>query len=249
MNALFIVGAQRSGTTYLYYLLDAHPQICMARPPRPEPKFFLNPENFLNGKAHYESHYFKSFNADHLYIGEKSTSYIESRLAAERIKEFYPNARILMILRDPITRAYSNYRFSVMNGIESLSFQDALAAEPDRLKNQDFLTSVNPYAYQKRGRYMDYIDQYLKVFDREQINVIIYEEFIENTDAIAGLYRWLDLSSDFFPDNISDRVNASDISFKDCPDWENISQNLRQNFKADNDRLQQFLKKEVKVWQ
>ena len=54
----FIIGAQRSGTTYLYHLLDEHPEICMARPLRPEPKFFLKNELYARGLEYYETCYF-----------------------------------------------------------------------------------------------------------------------------------------------------------------------------------------------
>jgi len=127
MKNLFIIGAQRSGSTYLYKVLNCHPEVSMAQPVRPEPKFFLNELLVSKGKKFYEETYFSSHKLGARYFGEKSTSYIESTDAAMRIKKYYPDARILIILRDPVLRAYSNYRFSVVNKLEPLSFEQALA--------------------------------------------------------------------------------------------------------------------------
>ena len=133
MKNLFIVGAQRSGTTYLYQILTNHPQVAMAQPVRPEPKFFLDERLVAQGKDYYENTYFNERVEATSYLGEKSTSYIESIEAAQRIHSLYPDARILMILRDPVVRAYSNYRFSVAHQLEKLTFMEALVAEPERL--------------------------------------------------------------------------------------------------------------------
>lgn len=207
MNHVFIVGAQRSGSTYLYHLLDGHPQITFARPARPEPKFFLNESFYLQGRTFYERLYFTDAPADTVYLGEKSTSYIESEIAANRIRDFYPDARILMILRDPVLRAWSNYRFSVQHGIESLDFEAALAAEPDRLAHGKFTTSVNPYAYQQRGHYIDYIERYLKVFSPAQLGILIFEETVGNIDAVQDLYRWLGVDDAVVPASFGEIVN------------------------------------------
>lgn len=77
MKHLFIVGAQRSGSTYLYELLDSHPEVSMAHPVRPEPKFFLNAQRVSLGIAHYIDAHFADRKVGGLYLGEKSTSYIE----------------------------------------------------------------------------------------------------------------------------------------------------------------------------
>ena len=75
MNNLFIVGAQRSGSTYLYNLLDGHPEVSMIRPARPEPKFFLSQDSILQGKSFYEDHFFLSRNQI-LSISEKKAHHI-----------------------------------------------------------------------------------------------------------------------------------------------------------------------------
>jgi hypothetical protein len=248
MAELFIIGAQRSGTTYLYNVLDAHPQILMAKPVRPEPKFFLKEDQWAKGKKYYESLYFQSRRAEHIFIGEKSTSYIEYKVAAARIKSFYPEARILVILRDPVERTYSNYRFSVENGIENLSFIEALSAEQERLSNTKYNASVNPYAYQRRGHYIDYINHYSDVFDESQIYVIIHEEFVSNSSAISKLYSWLGVDESYVSRDYKERVNVSTASSVNAQKLLEYENNLCEKFIESNENLEEYLGREIPAW-
>ena len=95
MKTLFIVGAQRSGTSYLYKILDSHPSVELAKPIKPEPKFFLKKKLFALGKEYYLSRYFDTNNNKNVYFGEKSTSYIERPEAAKRIYNFFPDAKVI----------------------------------------------------------------------------------------------------------------------------------------------------------
>src|SRR3954470_19502534 len=141
-----IVGAQRSGTTYLYGLLDEHPEIEMAKPLRPEPKFFLDYDRYSLGLDAYDAQLFPDAGAH--VRGEKSTSYIESEVAARRIAAMLPNAVVVVAGRDPVRRALSNLRFSIQNGIETLEPDDALrwAAAGDRPWDRERF-SVSPFDY------------------------------------------------------------------------------------------------------
>jgi hypothetical protein len=126
-----IAGAPRSGTTWLYHLLDRHPDVYMAKPVAPEPKFFLVDELYARGIEYYSRQWFADAPAGKL-AGEKSTNYLESPAAAERIAAHLPRVKLVFILREPAARAYSNYCWSRMNGLEDKSFADALAAEDER---------------------------------------------------------------------------------------------------------------------
>jgi hypothetical protein len=245
MNLLFIVGAQRSGSTYLYHLLDEHPEVAMSRPVRPEPKFFLNEQLYAKGRAYYENTYFSDHSKRTKYLGEKSTSYIESVEVANRIRLFYPNARILMILRNPVIRAYSNYKFSVAHQIENLSFEDALQAEPERLTSASFSTSVNPYAYCQRGHYIDYIEDYLKVFDRSQLEILIFEDLVGKAENVQRLYRWLGIDDRFKPESLAKVVNA--IPQKD-EDYSNAFSTLALGYQDSLMRLENLLGYRIETW-
>lgn len=245
MKNLFIVGAQRSGSTYLYEALDDHPQISMAHPVRPEPKFFLNERLFEHGRDLYENNYFNDRKSGSLYLGEKSTSYIESIEAAQRIHAYYPDARILMILRNPIQRAYSNYLFSVAHKLETLTFMEALKAESERLNGSRFSTSVNPYAYRQRGRYIDYIESYVKVFSPSQLCVLIFEEFVNNLAGVRALYRWLEIDDNFTPKSLDKVVNPSTIK-KEVSSV--VFRELALGYDESILALERYLGRKVDVW-
>ena len=245
MKNLFIVGAQRSGSTYLYEALDDHPQVSMVHPVRPEPKFFLKEELVAGGRDSYEGKYFNDRKPGTEYLGEKSTSYIESSEAAQRMHAFYPGARILMILRDPVQRAYSNYLFSVAHKLENLTFKEALEAEPGRLTSTAFSTSVNPYAYRKRGHYIDYIEAYRKVFDSSQLSILIFEEFVNNLASVQALYRWLGIDDDIVPKSLGQVINPSTVKKEVQNDaFKDLALSYRESIAA----LENYLGRRVDVW-
>lgn len=245
MNHLFIVGAQRSGSTYLYHVLSDHPQVAMAEPVRPEPKFFMNDEMFAMGRAYYESAYFFYNAKETRYLGEKSTSYIESQMVAKRIRDFYPDARILLVLRDPVQRAWSNYRFSVQYGMEPLCFEAALAAEHERLCDTSIATSVNPYAYCRRGHYIDYIEDYLKVFGADQLCILIFEEIVGNLSAVQSLYRWLGIDDTFFPTSLGGVFNHAN-TVGETPSA--VFRSLALSYHQSLERLENYLCRPIDVW-
>ena len=117
-----VIGGQRCGTTYLAEMLGKHPEVEMAMPAHPEPKFFLRPRRHLE----YDQ---ALFSGERPLLAEKSTSYLDTPEAADHLIAAVPDARIICIVRDPVDRALSNYRFSVDNGLEHLP-----PARPSRSK-------------------------------------------------------------------------------------------------------------------
>ena len=162
---LLVIGAQRCGTTYLHTMLDAHPSRSPWPGPRnPEPKVFCSDDATGRGAEWYRETYF-AHAGDELLLGEKSTSYIEDPNAPARAAGMLGEIHVLAILRDPVERAISNWRFSTDNGLETRSLETALsenlagprAWDPSR-------TSVSPFAYLERGRYVDYLDPWMSAF-------------------------------------------------------------------------------------
>jgi len=121
-NIFFIVGAQRSGTTYLYNLLDKHPEISMAKPVYPEPKFFLQ-NNSIKKINQYEKTFFKEKLKQKKVYGEKSTSYYITPQVPKRLISAYPNSKTIFILRNPVYRALSHYFFTKSHGLETRSLE------------------------------------------------------------------------------------------------------------------------------
>jgi hypothetical protein len=166
-----LAGAQRSGTTFLYDLLDQHPEIEMARPLRPEPKFFLSRDAASTSLEEYKKLF--SGKPGARVFGEKSTSYIEHPgIARTAVSLLSP--RVVFLLRDPVERAISNYRFSVESGIETVSLEDAILNEEVRREHYDHTRfSVSPFAYVARGRYYDFIQQWEEIIGRDRIHLVV----------------------------------------------------------------------------
>ena len=243
---LFIVGAQRSATTYLHHLLAEHPEIEMARPVRPEPKFFLLDDLFERGLSHYHQAFWQGRTAARI-LGEKTTSYMESEKAAQRIAGSFPDARIIFLLRDPIERAVSHYWFSVQNGWETLPMSEAFLREDERWLDYDRQrVSASPYAYLHRGRYIEYIELYLRWFPTEQIKVLLQEQLTHSLDLTRDLYHFLGASRDFIPPVWGRRVNEGDSPRDPLPP--DLERHLTEYFSEHNARLARFLGVELREW-
>ena len=206
----FVIGAQRSGTTYLYRMLQAHPQICMAQPERPEPKYFLRDDFTALAPVDYEITYFADCDSA-TYLGEKSTSYIEHERAAKRIVSWYPDAQIIVCLRHPVRRSLSNYYFTRQYGLEPLHVEAAFRTEDQRRDQYDpAKISVSPYAYLKRSRYMDYLPMWARYFGKDSLIPLIFERFTGQLPALQALYGQLGVDSSFVPAGYNNTINANE---------------------------------------
>ncbi|HEY1772880.1 MAG TPA: sulfotransferase [Gammaproteobacteria bacterium] len=201
---LFIIGAQRSGTTLLAQGLDLHPDLDFAKPIRPEPKYLLRPDAEISVED-YEDRYFKGLPAD-VMRAEKSTSYIEYPEVARRIARLFPGARCIAVLRDPVERAVSNYWFSVQHGFEKRPPEEALdpAAESDAKVAG---LSASPFAYLKRGRYLEFLDSYAGIVGADKLLVLQTERLVKDAAAWADVHQFLKLEQDPPPDS-QERANA-----------------------------------------
>jgi len=180
-----IAGAPRSGTTWLYRLLDRHPDIYMARPETPEPKFFLVDDAYSRGIDHYAETWFARALQRQLR-GEKSTNYLESGAAAERIHRHLPRVKLVFILREPVERAYSNYLWSRMNGLETEDFATALELEAERERElPKALRFARPHAYYSRGLYAELLSRYLALFEKEQILCLRFRNVLRSPEELA----------------------------------------------------------------
>lgn len=202
----FIAGAQRSGSTYLHTIVSEHPQIEMNQPWWPEPKFFLAPGS-ENEVDTYLKRYFSR--QDAVVRGDKTVSYMEHPAAPARIAKAFPEAQIIFVLRDPVERAISNYWFSHANGLESLDIDTALSNESyEHRKYDQEKISGSPFFYIKRGRYVDYIEVFLRYFKCDQIKILVFEDLIGNHQSIAALYEYLQVDSSFVPKAVHEKINS-----------------------------------------
>lgn len=185
---VLVIGAQRSGSTYLSAALDAHPEITMARPATPEPKVFCDAELSARGQAWYHRTWFGHVGDERL-LGEKSTSYLEDPEAPARVAGMLGEAHVVAVLRNPIKRAVSNWRFSTQHGLESRPLEDALIADLAGEQPWDrTITSVSPFAYLRRGRYLDHLAPWSSAFP-ETTHVLFLEDLLTDSGVLTGLMR------------------------------------------------------------
>jgi len=192
----FIIGgAPRAGTTWLYELLDRHPEIHMAKPLKPEPKFFLRDDEYDKGLQYYSNRWFAGVEGAQI-AGEKSTDYLESSAAASRIAKHLPHVKLIFLLREPVSRAYSNYLWSKMNGLETEDFAAALRLEEKRERElPDRLKFTRPFSYFSRGLYADLLKPYFNRFMEHQLLIARYEDIIDRPSAVADtVHRFLAVS-------------------------------------------------------
>src|SRR5258706_6328567 len=180
-----IGGAPRAGTTWLYRLLDRHPGVYMARPATPEPKFFPVGGLYQKGVDFYSRTWFADVGGGRL-AGEKSTDYPVSAVAAARIARDLPSVKLVFVLRNPVDRAYSNYLWSRMNGLEVETFETALALEEQRERElPDRLRFTRPFSYFSRGLYADLLQPYLDRFPSDQRLILKFEDLVAAPERLA----------------------------------------------------------------
>lgn len=214
-----VIGGQRCGTTYLAGLLESDRRIAMARPARPEPKAFLGDAVLADGLDGYRRSFF-AHAVDEPVLGEKSTSYIEHPAAISRVRAVLGEPAILVQLRDPVARAVSNYRFTRSFGLEDRSLVRALSENLDGPRAWDpDLTSVSPYAYLERGRYLDHLAPWLDSFPTTH-HVCFLEHLTDperHAAALAGVYDALGLDPGAAPRPAGAAVNASEGERPELP--------------------------------
>ena len=239
-NLFLIIGAQRSGTTYLYTILYEHPEICMAKPLKPEPKFFLS-NNYNKGKDFYFNKYFSHKNNNHKVFIEKSTSYYEFKEVPQRLISEFANTKIIFIIRNPVERALSNYFFSKNNKLETRSIENVFLHKTPAPEYPKTI-STNPFDYLERGNYIKYIKMYLQYIPKENFNVLFFNDIIGNITEVQKLYKKLNISVNFVPNSLTKKINNNEnkntVSVK-------IISKLNKYYEPYNKELENFLTRKI----
>jgi hypothetical protein len=190
MPNFIIAGAQKGGTTSLYNYLTEHPSIISAR--RKEVKFF--DEQYEKGISWYRSNfptsiqkfYIEQVRRQSFVTGEASPEYLLYPHTPKKIAKLVPHAKLIILLRNPVERAYSQYRHNVRLGFETLSFEEAIEQEEERtcaarekaLRIADFHDlRYQRAAYKGRGMYAEQLERWMSIFPREQFLIIRSEDF------------------------------------------------------------------------
>lgn len=194
-----IIGGVKCGTSSLYRYLNQHPAVFM--PTRlKEPRFFCydgTERDFrINVKTleEYES-LFDEVTTE-TAIGEASPHYLSTPHAAPAIKQLIPHAKLIASLRNPIDKAHSLYlmRMREHGMFNGMTFLEAIAAEPRLM-----------------GGYAEHLERYYKLFPREQIKVVLFEDLVKDaTQVVKGLFEFLEVDPGFTPD-VSDVFNPGGV--------------------------------------
>ncbi|AFY68823.1 sulfotransferase [Thalassoporum mexicanum PCC 7367] len=219
MQVNFIIaGTQKGGTTALAKFLAQHPQVCMA--PVKEVHFFDYDKNYYaqskiqakdlanqssSQKPNYD--YYHSFFPnyhDQLAVGEATPIYMYLPWVPQRIYAYNPNMKVILILRNPIDRAYSQYQMEKSRGWEWLPFPIAIRLEYLRLKlgaNPEAERSpIRTHSYVDRGFYYRQIQNLLKYFDRQNLLILRNEELqSQHNQTLRRIYEFLEIDSTIVP--------------------------------------------------
>jgi hypothetical protein len=188
----FICGAAKSGTTSLFNYLGQHSSIFA--PEQKEPGYFsaLRP---LESPYRY-GQLFKEA-GEHQYTVEASGAYLTSPDSALRISKAVPQAKIIIMLRNPADRAFSLYQWMIKEGYEwAPTFKDALRMEEDRRNSVSFVKE-NPeyfynFLYRTSGCYARQVERFLETFDREQMRFLIFDDFVSSpASCTRKIFRFL----------------------------------------------------------
>lgn len=267
LPAFLIIGAQRAGTTSLFRYLQKHPDVVGPRGGDAavwwvkETHFF--DERFTNGVDWYRSFFplgttreRRRKRGQDLQAGEATPYYMFHPAVPARVAATLPQVRLIVLLRDPVERAYSHYQMMSRTGRERLGFEEALAAEPQRLEGiEEALMAEEGLllpsgsrahhhhrhrAYFARGLYADQLERWLEHFAREQMLVLKAEDLLGRpTDTYAetldflGLREW---ALDEFPEHNKKPYSGLD------PD---IRAKLEERYAEPNARLEKLLGREL----
>lgn len=175
-----IAGGVATGTSFLSATLAHHPDIYLPKIQRPEPNFFHYSWKFNRGIEWYQKAWFHEV-ANQRAVGERSSLLLPSDVAARRIKLAIPDVKLIFCLRNPLERAWGNYRFTVLEGLEPLTFDEAIESEDQRMHEATGLWGeVQPHAYVTRSRYSTHLHEYFELFGSDRILLLKSEDLGRN---------------------------------------------------------------------
>jgi hypothetical protein len=188
------IGAQKSATSWIAKCLAAHPEIFVAD--CKETHFFSDDNKYAQGISYYHE-YFTNAKSAHV-IGEYSTSYLTSHEAAERIKLYSPNMKLIVCLRNPVDRAFSHYlhlKFKSKNNTD-YNLNEMIKTQPQIIDN---------------GMYGKWLSYYFTLFPVSNILVLFYEDIrVDPQVFIKRIYTFIGVDSNFTPNFLNTPYNTSD---------------------------------------
>lgn len=196
---LMIVGAQKSGTSSLAQYLAQHPNIFSHE--QREFNYFVNEEQYAQGYEKIYPRYFPQYPIDSSILLAKSVGVLSRPKAIKRLWQHNSECQLIAILRNPVDRAYSAYWYIRRVGWEDItSFEEAIAAEPMRLQEDETSLKRQQCNYLERGLYYKQLTVLFEYFGRERVQVFLLEDLKQDPVGLCQkIYNLMGIDSDFLP--------------------------------------------------
>ncbi len=227
-----IIGVNKGGTTSLYSYLICHPRII---PPIKKEMDFWSWK--FNGSVDwYRAHFPPIPEEGNFLTGEASPSYFDYREAPSRLFNAFPKIKLILLLRNPVDRAVSQYHQWKRLNWENRSLEEALNSDLEKLAVRKIDVWHKELNYLARGIYLEFVREWLQVFSREQLLVLSSEEFYQNpAETTDKVFAFLDLPGHRLPEY--ETFNAGKYS----PTSESMRRRLNDFFGPHNQRLEEYL--------
>lgn len=238
---VFIIGAQRSGTTFLREWLKSFPGVLGTLQATPEPRV-LRQLSFGNSADWRDEAFGSSWrNGKFSHLLEKSTSHLGDRTLAAVTQKHCPSAAIIVSLRDPIERAVSNYRLSVKSGYEDLPILEAFERDAERSprKSPPGL-SVNPFKYLRRGLYADQLAPWIENIPVSNLHITTFESLVTGEAGLGEVANFLGLAQSQSPPQTLGPTNTSSSPEIEAEHVTELAQRFGPFFHQSNDQLVRF---------
>lgn len=243
-----IIGAQKSGTTTLYEWISTHPRVKTGV--WKEVHFFDRYCRYSNrGVNWYRSHFPIKGRLPYYSVGEATPVYLFNPAVPKRVANIIPEVSLVVLLRNPVDRAYSHYQHQRRIGTENLSFRKAVELERKRISEdmytitecgKDNSKSYQKYSYISRGYYLSQIKNWLEYFDRDQMIIFESEKlFNYPVKVVNDVLDHIGLKTNI--ECVSQSYNTGGYESEMQDD---IRKKLINHFKPHNMRLYKFLGRE-----
>ena len=197
------IGAAKAGTTWVTDCLFEHPEVCFSEPK--EVRYFNEKISFARkyeNKDHnksfswYKKHFLHCKKTN--LIGEFSPHYLYDKKAPALIKQHFPDVKLIVCLRNPIDRAYSEYgmhRYYTL--AEKRAFEDAIKEEAE---------------YIGKGLYFEQLERVLQYFSKDQMHIILFDDIVNNPESVLKkLFDFLGIDSSIAPELVQEKTNISNL--------------------------------------
>ena len=239
-----VIGSTKSGTTSLHYYLIQHPRIISER----NVHFFeyMQTNSIEWYRAHFPTKAYKNFKK--LTVGEQTATYLFHPLIPKRIHTTIPNAKLIVVLRNPVDRAYSNYTHQVREGIEKRTFEEAIKSELKRIEicknnseykinNDDFSNHVI-FSYLRHGIYVDFIKAWMEFFTKEQFLILpTYDLNNNRAKFLKQVFDYLNVQN----------FEIKDVERQNVGEYKKLDKSMRKflvnYYRPHNERLFKLLEK------